>query len=212
MNPKLNKSITHEAKDTSSDYQQGVLTTWNDDKGYGFIVSKNGNEEIFLHIKSLHTDATYPIEGEVFCYQLGKDKHGRIQAVNAYQANCSQKRKLSLVHRLVKLLSNAWPLAIAIYLLLAYFGIKSNQIIGFAFIVNSLLTMLFYYEDKYRARFKYWRIKESVLHIWELLGGWPGALYAQYAFHHKKSKFSYIIVFALCVAINIFGLYLIYFT
>jgi uncharacterized membrane protein YsdA (DUF1294 family) len=70
----------------------------------------------------------------------------------------------------------------------------------------------YYYEDKYRARFKYWRIKESVLHIWELLGGWPGALYAQYAFHHKKSKFSYIIVFALCVAINIFGLYLIYFT
>jgi uncharacterized membrane protein YsdA (DUF1294 family)/cold shock CspA family protein len=204
MNPKLNKNI-------SSNYQQGVLTTWNEDKGYGFIVPENGNEEIFLHIKSLHDDATYPIEGETFCYQIGKDKQGRIQAINAYQTNCNKKRKLSLFHRLIKLLSNAWPLVIIIYLLLGYLRSKSNQIIFLVFVVNSLLTILFYYEDKYRARFKYWRIKESVLHIWELLGGWPGALYAQYAFHHKKSKLSYMIVFALCVAINVFTLYLIYF-
>ena len=140
MKPKLNKNIT-------SIYQQGVLTTWNEDKGYGFIVPENGNEEIFLHIKSLHDDATYPIEGETFCYQIGKDKQGRIQAINAYQTNCNKKRKLSLFHRLIKLLSNAWPLVIIIYLLLGYLGSKSNQIIFLVFVVNSLLTILFYYED-----------------------------------------------------------------
>ena len=211
MNCSDDKAIVRKNK-ISSSYERGILTHWNAEKGYGFILSKNSDNEVFLHIKSLQSSATYPIEGEEFYYQTSKDKQGRIQAVNAFQTENNKKRKISLFHQFIKLLASSWPLVIFLYLILIYLGYHSHYILCLAFTVNSLLTILFYYEDKYRASFNFWRIKESYLHIWELIGGWPGALYAQYAFHHKKSKFSYMLIFALCVAINVFTLYLIFFT
>jgi uncharacterized membrane protein YsdA (DUF1294 family) len=53
--------------------------------------------------------------------------------------------------------------------------------------------------DKRRARAKEWRLAEAVLHVLELLGGWPGAFLAQRRLRHKCSKGSYQIVFWLIV-------------
>ena len=72
-----------------------------------------------------------------------------------------------------------------------------------AFAVNSLLTALFYREDKYLAEYNYWRIPEKYLHIWAFFCGWPGALYAQHAFRHKRRKTGFMILFWLGVMVNI---------
>ena len=146
MNCSDDKAIVRKNK-ISSSYERGILTHWNAEKGYGFILSKNSDNEVFLHIKSLQSSATYPIEGEEFYYQTSKDKQGRIQAVNVFQTENNKKRKISLFHQIVKLLASFWPLVIFLYLILIYLGYNSHYILCLAFTVNSLLTILFYYED-----------------------------------------------------------------
>lgn len=61
--------------------------------------------------------------------------------------------------------------------------------------VMSLATFTLYGIDKRRAAAGRLRIRESTLHVMELLGGWPGALIAQHAFRHKRWKRSYMGVF-----------------
>jgi len=66
----------------------------------------------------------------------------------------------------------------------------------------SLVTFLLYRHDKQRARDKGWRVPERVLHLGELLGGWPGALIAQQRFRHKTVKLSFRLVFFAIVALH----------
>jgi uncharacterized membrane protein YsdA (DUF1294 family) len=62
--------------------------------------------------------------------------------------------------------------------------------------------------DKRKAASGEWRTPEATLHLFELLGGWPGAFLAQRSFRHKTAKLSYQIIFWLiifgyeCVAID----------
>lgn len=63
----------------------------------------------------------------------------------------------------------------------------------------STLTYWAYARDKRRALDGEWRISEFQLHVWELLGGWPGAWLAQRRLRHKCSKRSYQFVFWLIV-------------
>ena len=66
-------------------------------------------------------------------------------------------------------------------------------------LVVSALTYWAYARDKRRAQEGAWRIPEAQLHLWELLGGWPGAWMAQRRLRHKTSKGSYQFVFWLIV-------------
>jgi uncharacterized membrane protein YsdA (DUF1294 family) len=53
--------------------------------------------------------------------------------------------------------------------------------------------------DKRKAASGEWRTPEATLHLFELLGGWPGAFLAQRSFRHKTAKLSYQIIFWLIV-------------
>jgi uncharacterized membrane protein YsdA (DUF1294 family) len=52
----------------------------------------------------------------------------------------------------------------------------------------SVVAFLLYYFDKSAAQDGSWRTPEANLHLVSLLGGWPGAFYAQNALKHKSSK------------------------
>ncbi|WP_199775494.1 DUF1294 domain-containing protein [Microbulbifer pacificus] len=67
----------------------------------------------------------------------------------------------------------------------------------------SLLTYLIYYLDKSAARSGSWRTKESTLHLLSLLGGWPGAWFAQQQFRHKTRKQPFRFIFWLTVLANL---------
>jgi uncharacterized membrane protein YsdA (DUF1294 family) len=49
------------------------------------------------------------------------------------------------------------------------------------------------------------RTPESRLHLWELLGGWPGAILAMCLFRHKVRKGSYLLITFLIVALWVAG-------
>ena len=63
------------------------------------------------------------------------------------------------------------------------------------YLVASVVTFVAYGLDKLAARRGRRRIRESTLHVLELVGGFPGALVGQHLFRHKRRKTRYLVVF-----------------
>jgi CspA family cold shock protein len=61
---------------------KGVLKTWKDDRGFGFIQPDNGDKDIFVHISSLKGMARRPNRGDVLFYEVSEDAGGKFKAVN----------------------------------------------------------------------------------------------------------------------------------
>ncbi|MEO1999624.1 MAG: DUF1294 domain-containing protein [Planctomycetaceae bacterium] len=67
----------------------------------------------------------------------------------------------------------------------------------------SLVSFAFYGIDKRRARRNQQRIPERRLHLFALLGGWPGALIAQRTFRHKTLKTTFRMLYWLIVFLHV---------
>lgn len=63
--------------------QRGILKTWKDDRGFGFIQPDNGDKDIFVHISALKGTARRPVRGDVLFYQVSQDTGGKFKAINA---------------------------------------------------------------------------------------------------------------------------------
>ncbi|KAF2430150.1 DUF1294-domain-containing protein [Tothia fuscella] len=72
----------------------------------------------------------------------------------------------------------------------------------FIYSFSSCISFLSYGYDKYRATNRRWRLRENLLHLIDLLGGWPGGFAAQYYFRHKTRKPSFQLTFWFTVAIH----------
>lgn len=70
-------------------------------------------------------------------------------------------------------------------------------------IIINIITINVYKHDKIAAEKKEWRISEKNLHLLSVLGGWPGAIFAQEKFRHKTIKQPFRNIFWLTVLINI---------
>lgn len=73
---------------------------------------------------------------------------------------------------------------------------------GACYALMSVVTFLMFWRDKRAATRGGWRIKESTLHLLELLGGWPGALVAQRWLRHKSRKAAYNVVLWLIILLH----------
>ncbi|MHC5022429.1 MAG: DUF1294 domain-containing protein [Planctomycetota bacterium] len=73
------------------------------------------------------------------------------------------------------------------------------------YVAMSLVAFIAMGVDKRRAIKQRWRVPESTLHGFELLGGAPGSLLGQLAFRHKTRKPGYQVVFWLIVALHVAG-------
>lgn len=70
------------------------------------------------------------------------------------------------------------------------------------YLIGSPITYVIYATDKSAAKRGRWRTKESTLHLLSLVGGWPGALVAQYRLRHKSRKLSFRVAFWATVVLN----------
>ena len=80
--------------------------------------------------------------------------------------------------------------------------LEGGWLLGLFYLVASLICAGLYWHDKRQALVRGQRIPEKVLHLSELLGGWPGALVAQQVWRHKTRKLSYQVVFWLIVLVH----------
>lgn len=73
----------------------------------------------------------------------------------------------------------------------------------YLYLATGLVTFLLYAKDKSAAQAGGWRTPESQLHLLSLIGGWPGAYYAQQTLRHKSAKREFQQVYWATVVINI---------
>ncbi|WMB74267.1 DUF1294 domain-containing protein [Shewanella oncorhynchi] len=103
--------------------------------------------------------------------------------------------------------SSLMPLLLVVIFLAGLIGAAQQHMlpVGIAgmYLTLSLLTFIAYAIDKSAAKRNKWRTKESTLHLLALMGGWPGALFAQNLLRHKSVKASFRNVFWLTVVANL---------
>lgn len=61
---------------------QGRVVSWNEARGFGFVVRHGDTVQVFLHIGRLPRGAKRPVPGDVVTYALGRDERGRTVAVD----------------------------------------------------------------------------------------------------------------------------------
>jgi uncharacterized membrane protein YsdA (DUF1294 family)/cold shock CspA family protein len=178
---------------------KGKITTWNDERGFGFITPLGAGKRVFVHINAFRNRSRRPEIDQVVTYALSSDRQGRPCASNATLAG--DRLPQNAGHR-----SGLWPVVGAglflLFVALAVFTSHVSPLIFAVYITASLLSFATYAFDKSAAKKGAWRTRESTLHLLSLAGGWPGALVAQQTLRHKSKKRSFRTVFRATVALN----------
>ncbi len=192
---------------------KGKLKKWKDERGFGFIKSEDGNEEVFLHIPELKNSTRRPQVGDTIYYHVVAE-NDKLRACNASILGVSNKpsslsKSLSESVPSGRIKKYPFPKLEALLLsILPITGslhcswITSNPIPLVLYPIMSLLTFFLYAEDKSRAKRGDWRISENMLHLCELTGGWWGGFIAQKRLRHKNIKSSYQIAFWTIVTLH----------
>ncbi|MCB1739157.1 MAG: cold shock and DUF1294 domain-containing protein [Gammaproteobacteria bacterium] len=184
---------------------EGVVKTWNDERGFGFITPLAGGAEVFLHIKALPRGSRRPQAQDRISYELEHSAQGRKRARHARLSSVGPGRRSAPV----RVSASAHSTALVPVLAFAALAVVVAVLWGIPawlpllYLLASALSFLFYMADKSAARRGTWRTAESTLHLLALLGGWPGAALAQQYLRHKSAKASFRRVFWLTVAINV---------
>jgi uncharacterized membrane protein YsdA (DUF1294 family)/cold shock CspA family protein len=189
----------------------GTLTSWNDDRGFGFISPDGGTGSVgrsstFVHIKSFPAALSRrPRVGDAVTFELGRSREGKRQATSVQisgvaAATSSRKPGPRRSTRSVNYLT------LGVFVL-GYFAVNNSwplpAWVAALYVTASILCFIAYARDKAAAAAGQWRIPETTLLLLGLIGGWPGAIVAQQLLRHKTRKASFRRSFWLTVAANV---------
>ncbi len=172
--------------------QQGVVSQWDADKGYGFITVAATSERLFAHARAFGLRPHRPYVGEAVSFEIGLDGQGKRRAQKvrgtapppapqpAPGVRSPGRRDSSRILLLIPLFA-AWVLATELV-----WGLP--RWLWGAYSAMSLATFIVYWGDKRAAQRGSWRVAEGTLHALALFGGWPGALLGQELLRHKSAK------------------------
>jgi len=166
---------------------QGKISTWKDEQGFGFISPNGGGPAVFVHVSAFDGRGQRPAVGALVTYHLGANARGPC----AEQVAFVRKRATRDTTPRGR---TAALIAVAGFLAFVGACVLTEKLPAFVFGLyagGSIVTFMAYALDKSAARKGAWRTKENTLHLFALLGGWPGALVAQQVLRHKSRKISF---------------------
>lgn len=197
-------SVTHPNTTMRFD---GVIKSWNDERGFGFIEPTQGGQEIFVHIKAFPRGAARPLVGLRVSFEMEAGPPGRKRARNVAPGrpvrSGARARSRSPARRGTATLF-AIPAFFAVYLVTALLW-QPPLSFALVYLAASMVTFMAYAFDKSSAERGAWRTSEGALHTLSLIGGWPGALVAQQVLRHKSSKAEFRSAFWATVLMNVGG-------
>ena len=184
--------------------ENGLISSWNDEKKFGFITPKSGGKSLFFHINDYSYRHKHPLKNLEVQYYTSTDKKGRICAIDVTPLKGHKKNGRELRQKFFSLVLLSTFSFVLFYLF-------QSKLIPFEIVclyaIVSIVAFLMYLKDKNAAEWRKWRTSESTLHTLSLLGGWPGAALAQSFLRHKSKKVSFRVTYWVTVIANCFLLY-----
>lgn len=186
---------------------EGTLTSWNDERGFGYIESTQGGEPIFVHVSAWPRGAGRPQLNQAVSFEVERGPKGKrarsvqLQPVRRAPRPSARARRAQWGTATLF----AIPAFLVVYMLLAALWRLPLWVAGL-YVVLSVLTYGAYAADKSAALRGAWRASERSLHMLALAGGWPGALLAQQLLRHKSAKPEFRRIFWATALLNVLGL------
>ena len=186
---------------------EGTLRTWNEERGFGFIEPDQGEDQLFVHIKSMVNREGRPQVNQRFSFEVEPGPQGKKRATKVLPAQVAKpivnnKQLAESPAQWGTATLFAIPLFLVLYTVVAVMW-RPSAWVGLLYLGASLITFLAYAMDKAAAARRAQRISEKTLHLLALAGGWPGALLAQQFLRHKSTKVEFRSVFWATVLVNV---------
>lgn len=180
---------------------EGVLASWNDERGFGFVTIDSG-EQIFAHISAFPSRDTRPTPGERVSFAEGHTTDGKLRAHSIRYLAAPQVAQAA-TRRRPETMSYAVLLVFAAAIVLATATRTFPSWVAALYLLTSIACYVAYAIDKSAAQNRQWRVSEGALLGIGLLGGWPGAIVAQQRLRHKTLKTNFRQAFWGTVALNV---------
>lgn len=178
---------------------KGKLINWNEPKAFGFIALNTGDGDVFVHKTAFENRKRTPQINDIITFSISKDKQGRYCAGEAtYSGEKLKKKQAKSVNKFSIYLAVVFLIFIISAVIFAYMPIK----LALVYFFMSIFTFAVYAHDKSKAKSGGRRTPEDSLHLYSLLGGWPGAAIAQQTLRHKSKKRDFRIAFWCTVVVN----------
>jgi uncharacterized membrane protein YsdA (DUF1294 family)/cold shock CspA family protein len=177
---------------------RGILTSWNDERGFGFISPADGDKPVFVHISEFEQTTPRPANGDELTFDIQTDARSRTKAVHVRSTRAQP-------HVPTPTSAASYIVLVAFIVLVAVVHLRW-QIEPWLYVAYggmSVITFVAYAIDKRAAVRNGWRTPETTLLVLGLLCGWPGALIAQVSLRHKTQKLSFRRRFWVTVAANV---------
>lgn len=202
----------------------GKVVFWQDQKGFGFLLCDQTQQKLFFHIRDflpqpVETRKARPAEGDCLAFSLAHDKQGRPIATGLHWLDSKPVTRASTQNALARSKNTVdlnYTQDVALYFRAAFlmlviiallFG-TLPYLLPMLYLEASLFTYWLYQADKNAAIARQpQRLPEESLQMFSLIGGWPGALFAQKKLAHKRSKALFqrefwLIVLANCIMLG----------
>lgn len=190
---------------TRTDRLHGILTSWDDDRGFGFITPTRGTDRAFVHITAFPPRQARPQLGEALTFAVEQSAAGKRRATRVRLAG--QRTPAPAPRRTSRGRSGAAPYFPI--LLFVVGSLVANALwpippwVAGVYLVASVVCFVVYAADKSAATAQRWRVSEATLLLWGVVGGWPGAVVAQQTLRHKTQKASFRSAFRATVIANL---------
>ncbi|NJN16343.1 MAG: DUF1294 domain-containing protein [Oscillochloris sp.] len=188
---------------------QGMLVSWNDERGFGFIRPEGGQSEVFVHMSAFSDRSKRPQAGDTISYTLTSGRDGKSRAAQAQITAIGMRNDPAIRARPRPAASSWFPLlGLVLLLVVPVLGLLDlartidSLLPLLIYPLLSLISFILYADDKGRAQRSMRRTPETTLHLWDGLGGWPGGYLAQYFLRHKNRKGRFLLIFRLIIVLH----------